>query len=56
VGAARRTLGGMEIAERYGKVAAGFTRRVVAVPAGAWAALDGADEQTRLIAFTGRRP
>jgi len=37
-----------EISERYRRVAGQFTERVKAVP-------DDADEQTRLIAFTGRR-
>jgi hypothetical protein len=42
-----------EISERYRRVAGQFTQRVKAVPEDAW---DDADEQTRLIAFTGRHP
>jgi hypothetical protein len=37
-----------EVSERYRRVAGQFTERVKAVS-------DDADEQTRLIAFTGRR-
>ena len=47
-----------EISERYRRVAAQLTERVEAVPEGAWGepAPEGADEQTRLLAFVGRQP